>query len=212
MKHVDPREGREELRDTGIPPIRLLPWGSHICMFYETPGDLVDVNAAYFAAGLRNNEYCVWTSFHPFDRDLKRAEDALRQAMPDFDDYLAQGAIEIIPGYAWYLIGGEFDPQRIAGGWHAKLEEALHRGFEGMRVSGNAFWMEKNLWESFPEYEAELGRIAAHRPMLILCTYLLQAARAADVLDVAATHHFTLARRNGRWDFLEEAELRGARR
>lgn len=201
---------REETRKTGIPLISTLPWGSHLCIFYETPADLIEANAAYFAAGLKDKEFCVWCLSDPVDR--KGAEAGLRREIPDFDAYLARGAIEFLCGYEWYLFGDAFDPQRVTGGWQAKLEEALCRGFAGLRVSGNAFWMEKNCWESFRQYEDELNGLAADRRMLLLCTYSLQAARAVDVLDVAVSHHFTLARRRGRWEFLETPELRAAKR
>jgi DNA-binding CsgD family transcriptional regulator len=48
--------------------------------------------------------------------------------------------------------------------------------------------------------------------MLVLCTYSLQASRAVDLLDVARTHNFSVARRSGRWEFLETPELASARR
>ncbi|MBV9930627.1 MAG: hypothetical protein JO013_06760 [Alphaproteobacteria bacterium] len=47
--------------------------------------------------------------------------------------------------------------------------------------------------------------------MLVLCTYSLRAARAVDILDVAMTHHFTIARRGGRWEYVETPELRAAK-
>lgn len=81
-----------------------------------------------------------------------------------------------------------------------------------MRVSGNAFWFETNLWTAFREYEAELDRSLAGRRMIVLCTYSLKASRAVDVLDVARTHNFSIAKREGRWDFLETPELAEARR
>ena len=48
--------------------------------------------------------------------------------------------------------------------------------------------------------------------MIVLCTYALQASRVTDLIDVARTHHFTIVRRDGRWDFLETPELAQARR
>jgi DNA-binding CsgD family transcriptional regulator len=48
--------------------------------------------------------------------------------------------------------------------------------------------------------------------MLVLCTYSLQASRAVDVLDVARVHNFSIARRDGRWEFLETPELAEAKR
>ena len=37
-----------------------IPWGSHLCQFYETKDDLAEILVPYFAEGLRNNEACVW--------------------------------------------------------------------------------------------------------------------------------------------------------
>lgn len=199
-----------QLRDTGLDPVGDRPWGTHICLFYGTPQDLYDVHASYFGAGLANGEFCIWAVSGPVSRD--NAIEALRKSVPDFEKYLRDGQIEIIPGYQWYLRGDEFDAQRITGGWHAKLDEALARGFEGMRVSGNAFWFETSLWEAFRDYEAELDRSLAGRKMIVLCTYCLEESRAIDVLDVARTHNFSIAKRDGRWEFLETPELAGAKR
>ena len=46
--------------------------------------------------------------------------------------------------------------------------------------------------------------------MIVLCTYSLHASRAVDMLDVARAHQFTIARRNGDWEFLETPELKQA--
>lgn len=200
----------DPLRNTGLGPVGDRPWGTHICLFYETSQDLYDLHADYFAAGLASGEFCVWALSDPIDRET--AIDALRRSVPDFERHLRDGQIEFVPGYKWYLRGNEFDPQRITGGWHAKLDDALARGFEGMRVSGNAFWFETGLWTTFRDYEAELDRSLAGRRMIVLCTYSLQASRAVDVLDVARTHNFSVAKRDGRWEFLETPELVEAKR
>jgi DNA-binding CsgD family transcriptional regulator len=199
-----------QLRNTGLAPVGDRPWGTHVCLFYETPQDLYDVHVEYFDAGLASGEFCIWALSDPINRE--NAIEALRKSVPDFDKYLRDGQIEFIPGYQWYLRGDDFDPQRITGGWHAKLDEALARGFEGMRVSGNAFWFETKLWKTFREYEAELDRSLAGRRMIVLCTYSLKASRAVDLLDVARVHNFSIARRDGRWEFLETPELAEARR
>jgi DNA-binding CsgD family transcriptional regulator len=179
-------------------------------MFYETAEDLLDANVDYFRAGLRAHEYCVWGLSEPLSEEQARR--ALREAMPEAERDLTTGAMEVIPDLRSHLGGGEFDPKRITAGWHRKLEEALASGFEGLRVSGNAFWMEHHLWESFRQYEAELDEAVAGRPMLMLCTYALGAARAVDMLDVAVTHNFTIARRGERWEYVETPELRAAKR
>jgi hypothetical protein len=40
------------LRKTGIPVMGDMPWGAHLCVFFETKADLLDTAATYFAAGL----------------------------------------------------------------------------------------------------------------------------------------------------------------
>lgn len=64
--------------------------------------------------------------------------------------------------------------QRITGGWHAKLTGALDKGYAGMRVSGNAFWIEGNYWKQFCEYEQELDLFAG-RPKDDRAVYLFAA-------------------------------------
>jgi DNA-binding CsgD family transcriptional regulator len=200
----------QTVRRIGIPYVDDLPWGAHICMFYESPQDLIDAHVAYFGAGLEDGEFCVWAISEPVTR--QEAIAGLRAAIPSFDEHLNAGRIELLPGYDWYLGGGDFSSHRITAGWHRKLAEALTKGFSGMRVSGNAFWMERNQWKEFREYEIELDRSLEAKQMIVLCTYCLKSSRATDLIDVARTHHFTITRRNGRWEFLETPELRQARR
>jgi len=188
------------LRPTGIRVVGDMPWGTHICIFYETKKDLLDTAMLYFAAGLRGNEFCVWVISDPITQS--DAKDALRRAVPDLDQRLVAGQIEILQGSAWYLEGGRFDLKRITGGWSDKLGWALAKGYDGMRVSGDAFWIATDHWKAFCEYEQELGRSLAGRKMIALCTYSLHASRAVDVLDVARAHQFSIARRNGDWEFL----------
>lgn len=207
--HAGRRPEGAALRKTGIRLLGEAPWGTHVCLFYETKEDLLDAAASYFQAGLEANEYCVWAISEQITE--QDAEAALRAAVPDFDRYLVAGQIELLPGREWYLKGNKFDMKRITGGWNEKLAGALAKGYEGMRVSGNAFWIATKHWKEFCEYEQELDRSIVGRKMIILCTYPLHASRAVDILDVARAHQSTIARRNGRWEFLETPELRQAR-
>jgi DNA-binding CsgD family transcriptional regulator len=188
------------LRDTGIPVLGGMPWGAHICMFYETKVDLVDSSVSYFQAGFRNNELCVWAVSDPVTRD--DAFEALRRDIPDFDRYLGQGQMEIVEGREWYL-GDRFDMRRIIAGWTSKMHKGLSRGHEGLRISGNAFWVHSKYWKEFCNYEHELDGSLAGNNLLVLCTYPLNTCRASDVLDAARAHQYSIARRDGSWELLE---------
>jgi DNA-binding CsgD family transcriptional regulator len=198
-----------ELRRTGIRVLGTVPWGTHICVFYETKQDLLDTCVAYFKEGLDQNEFCVWAVSKPIAEEA--AMKALRAGVPYFDRLLAEGRIELLRGYDWYLKGREFNLKAITSGWNTKLQLALAKGFDGMRVSGNAFWLETKLWKEFCAYEEELDRALVGQKMIVMCTYSLKAARAADLMDVARAHQFSMARRNGEWEFLETPDLKRAK-
>jgi DNA-binding CsgD family transcriptional regulator len=196
-------------RKSGIRVMGEISWGTHICVFYEAEQDLLATNASYFAAGLEDNEFCIWAVSDPIDAET--AKDALRQSIPDIDARVVAGQMEMIPATDWYLPGGEFDLQHITGGWNEKLRAALENGFAGMRVSGNAFWIGTSHWKEFCQYELELDRSLTGQKMVVLCTYCLSKSRAVDLLDVARAHQFTITRRKGEWEFLETPELQAAK-
>ena len=50
-------ENKINNRKTGIDIMGAVPWGTHLCQFYQTKDDLIDILVPYFKAGLENNEY-----------------------------------------------------------------------------------------------------------------------------------------------------------
>lgn len=189
------------LRKTGVSVLGDMPWGSHVCMFYESNEDLLDTVTPYFTAGLESNEFCLWAPSEPVTPEEAHA--ALAQRIPDFDRHLAAGNMEILPGREWYLKGNEFDLDRITGGWSNKLRAALAKGYDGMRVSGNAFWLNTEHWRDFCDYELALNKSIVGQLMTVLCTYPMIASGAAEVLEVARAHQLAIARRKGDWELVE---------
>ncbi|MBI4336593.1 MAG: MEDS domain-containing protein [Chloroflexi bacterium] len=187
-----------DTRDSGISPIGALPWGSHFCQFFKTKRDLVDILVPYFAAGLENNELCVWvTSDFVTEEDAVRA---LKQHVPRFASYLERGQIEIFPYTNWYLKGGSFDQQKTLSMWMEKHDAALSSGFAGLRVSGNPYWIDtKKDWDDFASYEAEINNVIGGTKLLVLCTYSRQKCGVAEIMDVIKNHEFALGARGGTW-------------
>jgi DNA-binding CsgD family transcriptional regulator len=197
-----------ELPRIGLQPVADIEWGKHLCMFFQTTEDALEVLTPYFKAGLEDNEYCIWVVSGRLTE--KRAITALREAMPDLDRYLAQSSIEIIPTREWYLQGGHFDLRRVIRGWHQRLRQAAARGYAGLRVSGIAAWLQTRTdWNDFLEYEAALNDALRNRQMIALCGYELATSGAANLLEVARRHHVALARRNGGWEAVTWQDVTG---
>ncbi len=194
------------LRSSGIDIVGSVPWGTHFCQFYRTREDLIDILLPYFIEGLKNNEFCLWVTSDPLDED--EAREAIREAMPGFDEYVRKGQIEIIPYTEWYLKNGVFDHERVLNGWVEKLNQALERGYDGLRLTGNTFWLENYLWKDFADYEQEANNVIGEYKMLAICTYSLEKCGANEILDVVTTHQFALIKREGTWKIIESSDLK----
>jgi hypothetical protein len=185
-------------RNSGISLVGELPWGSHFCQFYTTQQDMTDIVVPYFRAGLESNELCIWVT-----SDFLTTEDAvkaLKHGVPNFSDYLGNGQIEVFPHTDWYLKGGSFDLERTLAMWMEKHDEALARGFAGLRVSGTPYWIDnKKDWDSFTDYEAAINKVIGGTKLLVLCTYSLEKCGVVEILDVVKNHEFALAMNQGRW-------------
>ncbi|HMG73207.1 MAG TPA: PAS domain S-box protein [Pyrinomonadaceae bacterium] len=196
-----------ELRKTGISVVGDAPWGTHFCHFYETKQDLLDTVIPYFKAGLENKEFCLWVISDSDLITVEEAKAALREAVSDLDRYLAAGRIEIVSHDEWFLRGGAFDFHKVAYGFKEKLDEALANGYAGLRINGSPAWIKTVDANVLREFEGEADHFFANENIIASCTYPLGESRADFLLDVARTHQFVIARRQGKWDILETPQL-----
>ncbi|MDO8426590.1 MAG: MEDS domain-containing protein, partial [Deltaproteobacteria bacterium] len=193
----------EKFRRSGIEAISAIRWGAHFCQFYQTREDLINILVPYFKAGLEDNELCMWVTSAPVTAN--EAIGAMRGAMPDFDEYLGRGQMEIIPHTEWYLKGGVFDLQRVLEGWDRKLKEALTTGYDGLRVTGSGAAFNKKEWKCLADYERAVNSVIGKLKMIAVCTYSLEECGAAELLDVVSNHRFALIKRQGGWELVESS-------
>jgi len=196
------------LRKTGVEIIEDIPWGTHFCQFYKTKKDLIDILAPYFKAGLENNEFCLWVTSEPLNEE--EANDALRKTIPEFDQYQKKGQIEILPYDKWYLKEGVFNLQRVLNNWVSKFNQALEKGYDGIRVSGNMAWLENKDWKGFADYEKEVNSVISKHKMIAICTYPLEKCGAYEIIDVVSNHQFALIRGEDKWEIIESSERKKA--
>ena len=197
-----------DMRRTGIEIIGDSPWGTHFCQFYKTKEDLIEILVPYFKAGLENNEFCMWITAEPLSSKDARA--ALSKVVKDLGAREKRGQIEILDYTQWYTPSGKFNSDKVLAGWVEKEKEALKKGFEGLRLTGNTFWLEKEDWKDFFDYEAAVNSVIGEHRMMAICTYSLDRCEASELLDVVANHQFALIRRGGRWEIVESSERKKA--
>jgi DNA-binding CsgD family transcriptional regulator len=198
---------KDALRQSGIIVQGNIPWGTHLCLFHETKQDLLDTMIPFFGAGLENKEFCLWILQPSIAR--QEALEALRRGVPDFDRYLSKGNIELVSQDEWYTEGGKFELTKVVERFRRKTEEAVSKGYVGLRANGSSAWLQESDSITFAKYEKKLDDLIADEKMIVVCSFSLQESVSTQVLDAARTHQLTAALRNGSWEVIETHEAGG---
>lgn len=199
---------KADLRKSGIEIIGEVPWGTHFCQFYQGKEDLIEILVPYFKQGLENNEFCMWVTAEPLN--VEDAKSALKEKVKNLDDYIKKSQIEILDYSQWYTKTGRFDADKVLEGWVEKEKQAVERGFDGLRLTGNTFWLEKKDWKNFADYEAIVNSVIGKHRMLVICSYSLDKCQASEIVDVVSDHQFAIIRKEGEWVSLESSERKKA--
>ncbi len=199
-----------ELAQTGISVMGELPWGSHICHFYETKGDLLNTLLPYFQAGLENNEYCLWVIAEPIREEEVR--EVLTRLVPEAVRHLSEGRLEIIPQDGRWQTGGRPNARLLVEDLEGRLERALEAGYAGMRVGGARAATTERHRDETSHHDRSLDNAFAGKRTLLLCSYPLAAMTAAEILAAVRAHEAAFVRRRGEWEVIESAKAGRLRR
>jgi len=184
-------------RSSGIDCVGSVPWGTHICHFYKSKSDLIDILVPYFKIGLENNEYCFWGASYPLHVEECLLE--LGKAVPNLDIYIKRQQITIIDSKTFYARQGKFDARGTLQALIETEEFALEHGFDGLRVSANTSWLAKRDWKAFGHYELSADMILRRRKAIALCSYPLDCCTPLDIVEVVSSHRLVLIRGTGGW-------------
>jgi len=162
-------------------------WGTHVALFYETKDDLLDTVVPYCKTGLERRESCLWFVAEPY-LTTEEAWHALKDAVDALDRQRADAKIEIASAQDWFLRGGTtFDFDRVAAAWYEKIASVLASGDAGLRVTGDAGWVDKKEWNVLIKWEDRLNEVVRNQPVVVVCSYPLAACGAPEILDPIAS-------------------------
>jgi hypothetical protein len=185
---------------SGLPGIRSIPFGVHMCNFYRTREELAGALVPYFTAGLRNNERCIWITAEPLSAAEARGE--LRKAGFDVDAKIKSEALIVRDYSEWYAEGDSLKGIDVVSYWLDEEKRALADGYAGLRITGNVTFLQPGQWDTFMDYEALLDRALHGRRIVTLCTYRKPACGASEVFDVMHRHDCTLDHPDEGWQLL----------
>jgi len=188
-------------RQLGLEVIKEVPWGTHLCFFYDSINDYFDIIKPYIKTGLENNEFCVWII--PKDLEKEKAFEILQTAIPTLDCYQRKKQIEILQHSECYLNKGRFNGDAVITNRKNKLDKALSAGFDGLRTACDVSWVGKIRWKIFYNYENKVGDAVFNKKILSVCSYPLKKIGAREIIDVIENHQFALIRRNEKWIYVK---------
>ena len=199
----------QPLRKLGIAGVEDVPWGTHICQVYTTQADLLEILTPYFSEGLKSNEFCLWITAEPLGVAGRRRRCAAPCRVWTLCSPAGKSKFSIT---AMVHLPRQVRRDRAHAVWLNKLETALARGFDGLRLTGDTYWLAADEFEPFIEYEAKLDPVIACNRMLAICSYSAEKFGMREIFDAISNHDFALIREHGRWEVLTSYARRRAAR
>ncbi len=183
------------VRNSGIPLIGDLQWGTTFCHFYETVQDLLGTLVPYFAAGLKQNELCLWIL--PPILTAGDVQVALRQSVDRYDEYLISGQLRIVPHGSWPTKEKATDAAITT-----SIDEALSGGFEGLRFACEGLYSKRNkAVHRCAGYNAVINDTA-----IAMYAYRNETLDASGLLKIVKKHMFTLVKTERHLELLENSQ------
>lgn len=175
-----------------------LPWGSHVCQFYNSKEDQLEMLVPYFKQGLERNEVCVWLVA---DLTVQEARAALEAVVPDLARYLAKGQMHIRHFSELYTSAdGKVKPAALLSDQFAAMEATVGpNGFAGLRASGSVSWIkDEESMGRFMDYETKVNCAIQNSRIMAVCTYPAHAASICRCRELIHNHGKIFVKR-GEW-------------
>ena len=181
--------------ECGLPGVTTIPYGIHMCHFYDTRADLAAALVPYFVAGLKKQERCIWVTAAPLDAAAAATE--LRKAGLNVDALTRSGALVISDAASFFAnvrMGSE-----AVDLWMEEERRALAAGYAGLRVTGNTNFVPAADWSKFMDYEELMNQACPERRIVALCSYLQERCGATEMAEAVQRHSCTLEHPDQGW-------------
>ena len=114
-----------------------LGMGDHAAYFFRDNHERLAFAVPYIVTGLRNRERCVYIAD---ENTVSQMLAEFQRAGVDIGRATSTGALSVVTKQETYLRHGIFEPEQMISDLDRDVRFALHRGFSGLRVTGEMSW------------------------------------------------------------------------
>lgn len=190
----------DEYRESGIETLDLIRWGSHIAQLYQDKADMLETIIQYMEKGLEEDELCIWITS---DISELEAKDTIAKKVPNLNDYISKQQLQLFSYKDWYLTNGLFNVDDVLSKAFNKSEEAISKGYKGLRAAGTLSWLNNSDWEAFMKYESLINNKLPESKALIVCIYKDTDYTPSKVEDIVKRHKYLIYKKYGNWQFMK---------
>lgn len=169
--------------------------GDHICVFYRSEDALREILTPFIAEGLRSGERCFCAQKPHIGQRLLFD---LRFLGIDTDDAVRRGALEIHSEDELYFPNRKFEPHAMRDMLMRSLDDAVGKGFTGLRTAGELSWAVdgRNECDRLVDYEHMVQQCFPGRRAIGLCQYDMNKFAPEILASVIEAHRSHISEAN----------------
>lgn len=172
--------------DTLVEPIRRLPLQAHICSFYESQSQRLDLIAAYYKVGLERRERCIFVT----DQEPAQLNEELKKRGLDISGAVKKNDFKIFPINPTYLADGTFYSENMLANLRDFVKQAMQLDYSGVRGGGDMHWVARKVpgLHQVGEYESKINRFIRSSKFTGLCLFPSKLKDEPIIKDIIQTH------------------------
>ncbi len=180
--------------------------GNHFCYFYDNKVNLLKVLTSFFKEGLENNEYCIWViSDFLSEQEIK---DYFSKKSYNVDEYLIKEQLKFYNYKDWYYKSGSLNAKDLINKGIQNLNDALNKGYSGLRITWDIHLISKEDLDAFLDYELQLNSIIKEKLIIAICTYPNFKYQKDQILDIASTHQAVFIDINDKQKIIQHKDIK----
>ncbi|MBN2228288.1 MAG: MEDS domain-containing protein [Candidatus Thorarchaeota archaeon] len=165
---IDWREHKATSDEKLMRILKRLKPRDHVILIYESREAKHNTLFSYIDRGLKRGEAAIYVCSEESTGDIKAA---MKDFGIDVIRYENNGALNIMSYDEMYIKDGNFNIDNVMNSWSEAYDQAMSKGFSGMRVTGEmSCFIDHNLVEELIEYEHKLHAVL-DIPMTAICAY-----------------------------------------